>query len=95
MRAGCWFAGDTGTPGLRSRYRLARRAHIPISSVTFGTATNAPWADKLRPMVIITIITWIASAISVFALIGLLGREMELERVEETKPATQQRQRAK
>jgi hypothetical protein len=46
-------------------------------------------------MVIITIITWIASAISVFALIGLLGREMELERVEETKPATQQRQRAK
>lgn len=46
-------------------------------------------------MVIITIITWLASAISVFALIGLLGREVEVERVEETKRSTQQRQRTK
>jgi hypothetical protein len=42
-------------------------------------------------MVIITLITWIASATAVFALIGLLGREMEVERAEEAKTATQRR----
>jgi hypothetical protein len=58
--------------------------------MTFGTAAHARGADKLRPMAIIAIITWIASAACVFALIGLLGREMEvkIEPVEETKPAT-------
>jgi hypothetical protein len=45
--------------------------------VTFGTAKNAHWANKLRLMETLAIITWIAATTGVFALIGFLGREVE------------------